>query len=65
MITDNCEGCYTHITNGNLTCRYVVNDGTCPCSICIIKVMCHDGCKDFDDYVDMIRATEEEYDRTH
>lgn len=55
MITANCEGCYTRMTNGNESCRYIVNDGSCPCSECIVKSMCNDSCEDFSEYVHIER----------
>lgn len=54
-MTDYCEGCYTRcvsIKYGNIDCTNVqLNmNGECPCSQCIIKIMCNQACAEFTYY---------------
>ena len=55
---EQCEGCYTFIKAKDLGkiiesyCRlyYMVKNNflkTCPCSLCLVKMICKDGCKDY------------------
>ena len=50
--TENCKGCKDKIgvTNECYFVRYV-EVFTCPCFICIVKVMCKNRCEDFEDFV--------------
>lgn len=50
-----CDGCETYRGPGEyFDCSYHKNnqDGSCPCSNCIVKVMCGDPCDKYDDWVD-------------
>jgi len=52
---DYCEGCATyhlyHHSYGPTLCRYADNNNDkCPCSLCIIKMMCKTVCDDFKDF---------------
>jgi len=59
---EQCEGCVSYLTAENSirihtfstgiyafrTCGYNgVNNGQCPCTQCIVKVMCNDMCDDY------------------
>lgn len=53
----NCVGCYTdthHETRqGTITVcniKMLNREGKCPCTRCIIKMVCHDSCDDFDNF---------------
>jgi hypothetical protein len=52
-----CKGCtsfraYRDIGDqcGDESIPQISNKEQCPCSICIVKTMCTNGCKDFQDY---------------
>jgi len=46
-----CFGCLTYKDDDGDYCEYCVHnnvsEGLCPCSICIVKTMCNEGCDDF------------------
>ncbi len=49
-----CKGCANSI-NGNEGCTVLIEpinmfDKPCPCSTCVIKMMCRFSCEKFDDY---------------
>jgi len=47
-----CEGCSSY-WNGSDTCNLSYNnkgEGTCPCTECIIKIMCSDPCEVYIEY---------------
>lgn len=47
--TQDCRGCVSYI-HTNDSCFYSTSDPAyriCPCSICIVKVMCTKACKEF------------------
>ena len=61
----NCVGCYTnteHKTSIGLVAICSVKSfnlkGECPCVRCIIKMVCHDSCDDFFNFI----TAEKEYD---
>ena len=37
----------------------------CPCSTCLVKVMCTNGCKEYNNYTAKIEAMVMKYDREH
>ena len=43
-----CEGCLT-LTNANIICTFAHDnaEGQCPCTVCIIKMMCTEVCYKF------------------
>ncbi len=46
----NCDGCFTLINlNGYLSCSYFFNnkDGSCPCTNCLVKVICEEACSNY------------------
>ncbi len=47
MKREDCEGCAT-LANG--ACPYFDENLVCPCSICLIKVMCDHMCSSFKIY---------------
>jgi len=57
-IIDNCKGCRSNnyvlddITFISDRCRYnrSNDEGKCPCTECIVKVMCNDPCREFEDF---------------
>jgi len=51
-MNESCNGCSMLAIeyNGDLLyCDYIDNniDGICPCTECIVKVMCQNGCSDY------------------
>ena len=38
---ENCKGCYVQYI-----CIYSQDSGTCPCAICIVKVVCREICQE-------------------
>ena len=52
-MNDHCVGCISYIASKyDLYClysRYSTN-GECPCSECVIKVMCKDPCNEFENF---------------
>ena len=58
--TNYCEGCisYSFIGNDRIhpqLCNYSYfnQDGKCPCTSCIVKVMCTDVCDKYKDFTDI------------
>lgn len=60
-----CKGCITYIVNNRdaltnnddpIICSYTNHnkDGKCPCSSCIIKMMCEITCDEYEDFVDIV-----------
>ncbi len=49
---NNCEGCLTYSTSDAEHCKDDNSNGECPCTACVIKVMCNDSCKTFNDFRD-------------
>ena len=41
-MTDWCEGCITYL---KLTCSSQNKEGACPCTECVVKVMCDTNCE--------------------
>ena len=64
MIDKNCEGCYAYIQAKEddnlkgLVCDLISSykNKICPCSICIIKVICDTCCKEVEEYINHIRG---------
>ena len=62
MNDSNCEGCasryytYKGVTNirhesiHRIVCGPLPKDESCPCSICLVKMICHDMCEKFNNY---------------
>ena len=57
MMTDYCDGCFSkhsHRKHGVLIqpcCNMGYNDkGQCPCTLCIVKMMCDSSCDDYFNY---------------
>lgn len=51
-----CTGCFSLNrirSSARLPCIYVERNskGECPCTLCIVKCMCDEGCPKFDIYV--------------
>lgn len=53
-IDDDCKSCHTQVSKGEEQCLYASNEGTCPCTICIVKPMCNQSCDPFNDYALMV-----------
>lgn len=61
---NDCEGCYTtdrplsscYVTAGNT--KIYINNG-CPCSECLIKMVCEENCDDLTDHI--VQIKEEHY----
>jgi hypothetical protein len=56
-----CEGCYSFIMikekNDEDVCTYnTENLGDCPCSNCLIKCMCSDGCEEYCSWTKLIEG---------
>ena len=52
---NHCEGCYSYEEGDEIiNCEIAPsnNISKCPCSRCLIKVMCKVGCDDFENYYD-------------
>lgn len=49
MTVKYCEGCktYRHITSFKYSCARFNLDDECPCSECIIKMICQDSCSKY------------------
>jgi hypothetical protein len=49
-----CEGCcvYKRVDPDDVACRHILqnDEGQCPCTKCIIKVMCEEPCEDYLDF---------------
>ena len=52
IIKDNCRGCTSlvKILGGAITCIYDEYADECPCSNCIVKVMCRESCAIHDQF---------------
>lgn len=46
-IEENCKGCLTYSTSDAKHCSSDNSNGKCPCTTCVIKVMCNDACETF------------------
>ena len=59
MLVEYCIGCHTYLNEkyGHIDCPYSNDnlDGRCPCTECIVKVMCGNPCEVYDKYVDSER----------
>lgn len=51
MKKEDCEGCHVYKYLPDENCRWFREDSTCPCSICLVKVMCTDSCQLIKDYI--------------
>lgn len=55
----NCNGCYIHEIHKHCTIRsfcYITADPVkCPCSNCLIKIMCHERCEKKRQYYQKVR----------
>lgn len=63
-----CKGCITNnqFSHEGPYCgimRFNYN-GQCPCSVCVIKVMCEVPCEDFESFK-VVKEAEERYDRRY
>jgi len=52
MTNDNCDGCCCYMPEGDphdVGCTHCSsnNRGECPCTTCIVKVMCTEPCEDY------------------
>ena len=55
IMDQGCKGCASHYRRDRETydtdnCFYstrITPDKTCPCAVCIIKVMCNEACEDY------------------
>ena len=59
VIVDYCEGCETYLTKGGYNdCSFHVDnqEGTCPCSYCIVKMMCKIPCDPYEEWVRVIEG---------
>ena len=52
MSREHCKGCPSNTYYKDGSCKFnAYNDcGQCPCSVCIVKVMCQDVCDDFNKF---------------
>jgi len=51
---DCCKGCATYIGAGEYhDCAYAEYNkkGACPCSKCVVKVMCVEPCDEYDEWI--------------
>ena len=52
---DKCDGCYTYEKNGHALCMCIIrkeNQKSCPCQICLIKVVCRNACEELKQCID-------------
>jgi len=64
MFEYNCRGCATYedvrqgVDRSLIYCSYrIVNkDGRCPCTKCVVKVMCETACVVYNKYVKKLRS---------
>ena len=66
MSDEKCKGCITdHYETGTHHCYwdYYNKDGTCPCSNCLVKMMCNEACDEFEKWNGWIKSPmdEEQY----
>ncbi len=51
MSETNCKGCLAFYERGGGRCDWMIanetNEGDCPCTHCIVKMMCQDACDAF------------------
>jgi hypothetical protein len=52
MKKKDCEGCLTLDEEVEGDCPWYNEDLICPCSICLIKVMCSTYCNQMKEYID-------------
>lgn len=59
--TSGCKGCYLS-DESNMICTVLISHRQyikeCPCRICIVKIMCSDGCEKFFEFKDKCRGDE-------
>lgn len=51
MKIEDCDGCLIYKDLPDGTCRWFRKELTCPCSICLVKVMCTGSCQLMRDYI--------------
>lgn len=53
-----CEGCATYLAQNenHHDCPYYKDnqDSSCPCSNCLVKMMCGDPCDDYETWIDSV-----------
>jgi len=54
-----CEGCCVRHLQGE-DCDFIKNNtnGSCPCTICVVKTMCQDWCESFVEWTDDVMIKE-------
>ena len=56
---EHCKSCltYNEVTDkcGILLASEINSKGKCPCSHCLVKVMCNKGCSDYNNFHDKCR----------
>jgi hypothetical protein len=62
-----CKGCLIKCTHYStyskeLTSKMIL--GSCPCSMCLIKMVCIQGCDEFDKYIKMTICEIKELEKT-
>jgi len=62
MKKEDCIGCKEHFQYTNEIYRRFKEDIVCPCSICLIKVMCTRGCDLYTEHMDKIIEIEKGLD---
>ena len=45
MKVEDCKGCIIYSTD--YKCYFIYKDMVCPCTTCLVKVMCNKNCKEF------------------
>lgn len=58
-MTDYCKGCYSNVASMcDHYCSYTKYspNAECPCSECIVKVMCNDPCDKFEEFMDNLEV---------
>ncbi len=55
-----CKGCATHLAQNenHHDCPYYKDnqDSSCPCSNCLVKMMCGDPCDDYETWIDSVQG---------
>ena len=67
IINEYCKGCCVYMPDGDphdIGCTLFDsnNKGQCPCSKCIVKVMCEEPCEDYEQFRKSFIGKEDTYD---
>lgn len=55
MKVSRCRGCKDYDPDSDEYCKSYCKGHNCPCSTCLIKMMCDNSCELYDEYDNLIR----------